>query len=125
MSDKPLQNKARRRMNRRQIQEIIERNIELYKDEDSFSSYLVELAIYLLEYEYDWDESDAERPQSLPVHPEEGRPVSGVVVKENDTKVYHKISPSIQTKHDLECPHCGAAIKENTLICPNCRNLAR
>ena len=46
--------KGRRRLSRTQIIEILERNAELYKDEN-FIPYVVELAIYLVEYEYDRD----------------------------------------------------------------------
>lgn len=40
------------------MQEILERNVELYKEETSFVPYLIELAVYLLEFEYDWKDVD-------------------------------------------------------------------
>jgi hypothetical protein len=51
-----------RRLNRAQIQEILERNISLYREEEHFATYLIELALYLMEYEYDWAESGAAPP---------------------------------------------------------------
>ena len=47
--------KSRRKLNRAQISEILERNVMLYKAEATFVHYLVDLALYLLEYEYDWE----------------------------------------------------------------------
>lgn len=54
-----------RKLSRDQVKEILERNAELFKTDENFVPYLIDLALYLLEYEYDWKESGAERP-SLP-----------------------------------------------------------
>ena len=113
---------SRRKLNRRQVQEILERNIKLYKDEESLVPYLVDLAIYLLEYEYDWDNSGVEAPEGLPDDPEveEG----GIVLK-NDNQVYKSINnTTIHEGQEYDCPHCGSRISEE-LVCPNCRNLTR
>ena len=122
MSEQELSKaKARRKLNRSQILDILERNVELYKDEDLFVHYLVELAIYLMEYEYNWDDSDA-TPPNLPERPNGHRPM---VEKRDNKMIFSMLTPTSQrskTRHF--CPFCGTEVGE-LLICPSCRNLTR
>lgn len=53
-----------RKLSRAEIREVLERNAELYRDDENLVPYIVELAMYMLEYEYDWSESAAEPPDS-------------------------------------------------------------
>jgi hypothetical protein len=55
-----------RRLTRTQIQEILERNAALYREEPHFTTYIVDLALYLLEYEYDWANAGIEPPVAQP-----------------------------------------------------------
>lgn len=48
------------------MQEILERNVALYKEETSFVPYLIELTVYLLEFEYDWDDADKSPADKTP-----------------------------------------------------------
>ena len=117
--------KMRRKLSRAQIQEILERNLNLYKDEASFIPYLVELAIYLLEFEYNWENSGAEPPNELPPHPDDLEPVDGVVEKGN-AKIFHKlIDTAAGASAKRDCPHCGVSMGSEELTCPNCHNLTR
>lgn len=61
--------KQQRRMSREQVQEILERNATLCRDEPNFIRYVVDLAIYLLEYEYDWKDCGIEPPERIATRP--------------------------------------------------------
>jgi hypothetical protein len=51
----------RAKLSRKEIADILKRNCDLYRDEPAFSEYLVELAMYLIEFQYDPEKCD-ERP---------------------------------------------------------------
>ena len=55
--------KLRRKLNKSQVLEILERNAALYRDDEAFLEYLVNLTLYLIEYEYNWAESGCEPPK--------------------------------------------------------------
>jgi hypothetical protein len=121
MAEQQIKAKARRKLNRGQIIDILERNVELYKEEDLFVHYLVELAIYLMEYEYNWDGSDVEMP-SLPERPEGPRPQ---IAKKENKVIVSMLTPTSQRSNLRHfCPFCGTEVGE-LLICPSCRNLTR
>lgn len=126
MSEKSIKPRARRKLTRNQVQEILERNVKLYRDEDSFVPYLVELAIYLLEYEYNWEESGAAAPINLPSLPDEEEPGVGMVDR-GDRQIFKKITTSANSTgsdRNALCPHCGFPTGEGP-ICHNCKNLTR
>lgn len=116
--------KPRRKMTRSQIIDILERNVSLYREEDSFVHYLVELAIYLMEYEYDWTESSA-NPPDLSERPErEIRKITIQPPAETGKRVFFSQSPQSVPPSKSLCPFCGSEVG-NLLICPSCRNLTR
>ncbi|MBI3735479.1 hypothetical protein HY256_03090 [Candidatus Sumerlaeota bacterium] len=114
--------KTARKLSRAQVMEILERNCRLYKDENTFVPYLVELALYLLEYEYDWGESGAPPPK-FPGSADGGRG-SSLAPPRPSAKPGVQIRPAAITPGSRNCPHCGTAIGDE-LICPSCRNLTR
>lgn len=124
------QPKTGRKLSRAQVQEILERNARLYKSDENFVAYLVELGLYLLEYEYDWSDSGAEPPPMRGVTPPErlGTPmlsaprVSSRPVGSDST--FKGMRPAAITPFGRNCPHCGVRIGDE-LICPSCRNLTR
>lgn len=63
MAAKTNDTQTGRKLSRWEIQEILERNAELWKGDESFVTYMVELAMYLLEYEYDWSQSGTAPPE--------------------------------------------------------------
>ena len=128
MANEPSKPKARRRLSRDRIQEIIERNLSLYKGEDSFIPYLVELTIYLVEYEYDWSQSQTEAPEDLPEDPKIPERIAHDIVEILDDPTDNLgpiIEPTSETPVDVDCPHCGASIQSTIYICPGCGNLTR
>lgn len=50
------------KLSRENIKEILEANAELYKEDQKLVGYIVDLALYLLEFEYDWKDSVADPP---------------------------------------------------------------
>jgi hypothetical protein len=54
-----------RGLSRAQVQEILERNAQLYRSENHFVSYFIDLAIYLLECEYDWADASLPPPEHV------------------------------------------------------------
>ncbi len=115
MGKKPLRPKARRRLSRAKIQDILRRNLQLYKDEESLIPYLVDLAIYLLEYEYDWEESDVEKPAQLAEKPPEPKTRQGTMKSEHESS----ISYAFEEPPEKRCQLCGASIGNN-FRCPRC-----
>jgi len=113
--------KARRKLSRTQVIDILERNVELYKDEDLFVRYLVELAVYLMEYEYNWEDAAVETP-NLPERPNGHRPQ---IEKRDNKIIFSMLTPTSQRSQSRHfCPFCGTEVGE-LLICPSCRNLTR
>lgn len=128
--DRPsLKSKPRRKLSRTQIIDILERNVSLYKDEQSFVHYLVELAVYLLEFEYDWAEGGAEPPpvvkRLIEKEPAGEAPANGAsnngVTKAVSARLTQASAP---LKEHKSCPFCGTYVGE-LLVCPTCRSLTR
>lgn len=127
------QSKTGRKLSRAQVQEILERNCRLYKDENTFVPYLVELAMYLLEYEYDWTDSGAPAPSKFadprltdfkktPITaPKSSDPLTKPLA---GMKQISTIRPRSMTPRNRICPHCGQAVGDE-LLCPHCQNMTR
>lgn len=122
--EKPItQNKSRRKLTKAEIIDILERNVSLYREEESFAHYLIELAVYLLEYEYDWAESGAAPPNLRP-RPEDA-PRQTHVNERNGANIVSAIQPSARVETRPECPFCGTRVEPGKLVCPSCKNMAR
>lgn len=109
--------------------------MQLYKGEDSFVHYLIDLALYLLEYEYDWSQSGLEQPRNTT-----GGGVTtggGITTGGGVTTGSGKTDPgkgprvvSIQSSAGNSkplrrtCPYCGTVVGD-AYECPACHNLTR
>lgn len=116
--------RQRRKLSKSQVIEILERNVGLYKHEDSFVHYLVELGVYLLEYEYDWAESGEAAPANLRPRPEDVAPASKSV-QQSGKMISSAINPA--ASHAVgkrNCPFCGTETGD-AYVCPKCRNMTR
>lgn len=139
MASEPLRPKTRRKLSRRQVQAILERNVELYREEDSFIPYLMDLSVYLLEYEYDWADSDTEIPEAV----RKARAKVKSITQIEDVPNFHRIEDTPRTadireglprsKHLISggfapiaevrlCPSCGGQTTDGDQVCPICRN---
>lgn len=126
MAEREIRPKARRKLSRSQVQEILERNIKLYKDEESFITYLVDLAIYLLEYEYNWEESYAQPPEHLKdLEDGPAKRVADKFTREDGTEIIRLVSRPVERHRERRaCPNCGQIIQDET-VCPQCRNIVQ
>lgn len=126
MAEREIRPKARRKLSRSQVQEILERNIKLYKDEESFITYLVDLAIYLLEYEYNWEESYAEPPDHIAeLNSAPEKRIADKFTREDGTEIIRLISRPVERHREQRaCPNCGHTIQDET-VCPQCRNIVQ
>lgn len=126
MAEREIRPKARRKLTRAQVQEILERNSKLYKDEDSFITYLVDLAIYLLEYEYNWEESYAQPPEHIEkIQTLPPKRVADKFTREDGSEIIRLVSPPVSRRRESRpCPSCGTVIADET-ICPHCRNIVQ
>lgn len=141
--DRMSQTRVRRKLSRSQIVEILERNVTLYKNNDDFVHYLVELGLYLLEYEYDWSERAGSQPpphirkrgegeaEAAAVQDEEPLKPAGEAkpVAENKSVEGKLISPAIHVSSPhvsvkRKCPFCGTEVGD-ALVCHKCKNLTR
>jgi hypothetical protein len=122
--------RGRRKLNKSQIIDILERNVALYKEEENFVHYLVELTVYLMEYEYDWAESAQPKgnttsdsnnlsPISSNTLPPAEAP-RGNNIQKGPARI--QIEARALSRH--LCPYCGTNVGE-LLICPACRNVTR
>lgn len=129
--------KTRRKLSRQQVIDILERNVALYKDEQQFVHYLVELAVYLMEYEYDWAESGLAPPMQVTTEANPPQPVKEQATpggtpppRDNDPNrgngrnVSSKLQSRTITPGPHTCPYCGNDVGA-ALICPSCKNLTR
>lgn len=99
--------KPRRKLNRAQVSEILERNVTLYKAEPTFVHYLVDLALYLLEYEYDWESgASGALPPGASATPSTG---SGVPAQ---------VGPSVATVSDPAAPASAPVVSAAASIAP-------
>ena len=122
--EKPIpQSKTRRKLSKAEIVDILERNVSLYREEESFAHYLIELAVYLLEYEYDWAESGATTPNLRP-RPEEV-PRQNHINERNGANIVSAIQPSARVDNRTQCPFCGTPVESGKLVCPSCKNMAK
>lgn len=125
--EQAAQIKPRRKLNKAQVLEILERNMSLYRHEDNFHHYLIDLAVYLLEYEYDWSDS-GEPPPNLKPRPEDAplRSAAPPPATSNGKRVSVPLQPGAAQRSRItrECPFCGGEVGESG-ICTKCRNVAR
>ena len=110
--------KTDKKISRAEIVEILEQNVALYREEEAFVPYLVELALFLLEFRYDWAE---EGGSPAPNH---DQPLPQTVARGNRmiTMPIKNMAPSVESKCD--CPYCGRAIGDKR-VCPHCGNITR
>ncbi|GEM_PF-2676974 len=121
----PPKPRSPRKLTRRQVEDILERNVRLYKDEELFIPYLVELAVYLLEYEYDWSESGAEPPPARPAAGTKTAARERGGTLSDSGPILSSIARIFDSRGGRRCPHCASAISEEDIICPVCHNFTR
>lgn len=114
----------RRKLNKSQVIDILERNVALYREEENFVHYLVELAFYLIECEYDWSESKA-NPTKSGITAAIETPIPPDIESHNTSRsLPRRITTESILAARRTCPFCGSVVGEQ-VTCPSCRNITK
>ena len=103
---------AKKQFSREEIIEILQKNVDLYKGESNFASYITDLALYLVEYGYKREEESAP-----PV--EKGVSFQGA----KSQKVYKVFRAPSTGETAKYCPFCGAPLTSDAVKCYQCGNI--
>ncbi len=102
---------AKKKFTRKEIVDILKRNVELYNNEPGFASYIVDLAMYLVEYTYE-REPDLAAIASQQVS----------LTSSGSQKVYKVFRSPTDTNTEKRCPFCGAPTFSKKK-CPQCGSI--
>ncbi|MCX7014198.1 MAG: hypothetical protein NTW86_16880 [Candidatus Sumerlaeota bacterium] len=108
---------SRQRLSKQEIVEILKRNFELYRNEPNFIEYLIQLAFYLIQFQYDPSLPDAPRdiepgPNAIPPAPTE--PGSA------EMEIVTSLQATFSIEHNRAvCPFCGKRVRRGD-SCPSC-----
>ena len=103
---------AKKSFARDEIVEILQKNVELYKGDPNFTSYIVDLTLYLVEYAY---KRDTEHPVFS------NRNVD--FVSSGPEKMYKVFRSTSSGDTNKFCPFCGAPISSKAGKCSQCGNV--
>lgn len=117
--------KGKQKFTQQEIIDILKRNVNLFRDEEEFVQYIVDLALYLVEHRlYTGNETQEHYPIRSATQP--------VIVKRNerymrtrerDEELYHVLKKhSTRTDVGNCCRMCGAPANGRA-TCPNCGNM--
>jgi rubrerythrin len=126
--------RGKQKFTKEEIIDILKRNVSLFRDEDEFVEYIVNLAMYLVEHRLmSATEAEARANNDTPLPPGppvpqnpaiEKRPERYTRNRERDQELYRALRKH-STRSDVEpnCRMCGAPTRGRA-ICPNCGNMA-
>jgi len=101
----------KKRLSKEEIIEILRRNAQLFKNEPEFVTYIVDLAMYLIENFLELKETQKDVPERNKVSTREIKAAYDVFERFGTEK------PQQRT-----CPVCGVNV-ENKRKCPNCNSM--
>jgi hypothetical protein len=104
---------AKKHFTRDEIIEILKKNVDLYKNESNFPSYIVDLALYLVEFGY-------KREAEQPVPTEKSINHQTGAKSQKVYKVFRAPSTGDTSKF---CPFCGAPLTSDKGKCYQCGNV--
>lgn len=128
--NKTVFKKGKQKFTQQEIIDILKRNVNLFKDEEEFVQYIVDLALYLVEHRlYTGNETHHD---SFPIKPTAA--AEPIIMKrddryrrtrERDEELYqvlkkHSTRSDVQQNH---CRMCGAPVSGGRAICSNCGNM--
>ena len=103
------------RLSRTEISDILKRNFDLYKDEPNFVDYLVELAIYLIQYQFDPKKEEA------PTNSRELEDDIAPAIEAEGARVVSSLTNMRpRTSNNRMCPICGIMGTGAGQACPGC-----
>ena len=102
---------AKKHFSRDDIIDILNKNVDLYKNEPNFASYIVDLTLYLVEYGY-------KKPEDQPILDEKNMEFCS-----SGTRKFYKVfrAPATGDTSRL-CPFCGALLNTDSGKCYQCGN---
>ena len=100
---------AKSSFTRDEIVDILKKNIDLYKNDPNFTNYLVDLALYLIEYAY-------QKEIDTPHFREENLDI----VTLGAQKLYKVFRDPTSLDSTKVCPFCGAPNRGTTGRCAQC-----
>jgi len=98
----------KKKLTKEEIIDILRRNAKLFRNEPEFITYIVDLALYLIEDMLDRGEPKKTTDTPFQVSPQEIKQVYSVLQHFSSEK-----------SHKRTCPLCGCAT-EGKRKCPNC-----
>lgn len=104
---------AKKNFTREEIIEILKKNVDLYKEDPNFTSYIVDLALYLVEFAY-------KTPDAVPSIMEKQ---DMDMVTQGPRKVYKVFRPPSSGDTNKFCPFCGAPVIKGMGQCQQCGNM--
>ena len=113
-----LRTKTNKKLSRAEITEILEQNAQLYREEEAFVPYLVELTLYLLQYRYDGAD-EVELPDA-----EDGGLEPAPEVLSREPILSSNLNRSTPSAKQRSCPFCGRNVGESRL-CQACGHMTR
>jgi rubrerythrin len=126
--------KGKQKFSQDEIIDILKRNVSLFRDEDEFVEYIVDLAMYLVEHRLmTATEADARAKSETPMPPTRAQQQNPAIEKrverytrnrERDEELYKALRKHVtRSDADTKCRMCGAPTAGRA-ICPNCGNMA-
>jgi rubrerythrin len=120
--------KGKQKFSKEEIIDILKRNVNLFREEEEFVQYIVDLAMYLVEHRLQTQTEVRERKSTgVPVGLGTGiekRNESFKRTRDRDEELY-RVLKKHSTRSDavLHCRMCGAPVVGRA-TCPNCGNMA-
>jgi rubrerythrin len=120
--------KGKPKFSKDEIIEILKRNVNLFKDEEEFVDYIVDLALYLVEHrlltQTEASDLNPAKPASDDRIQKRGEMYqrAGRGTSEELYERLKKHSRSAESEKSL-CRMCGAPIVPGRATCPNCGNM--
>ena len=114
--------KGKQKFSKEEIIDILKRNVALFKDEEDFVQYIVDLATYLIEHRIQTsatpDPTESEVPSAIVTRKELWR------TRERDEELYGVLKKhSPYSRRPANCKMCGAPTR-GLVTCPNCGNMS-
>ena len=99
----------KKKLSKEEIIEILRRNAQLFKNEPEFVTYIVDLAIYLIEDLLDQEDKKEIPEKTIKASPKEMKEIQGVFRRFGADRFQKRA-----------CPMCGCPVEEGKRKCPNC-----
>jgi rubrerythrin len=114
----------KQKVTRDELLETLRRNVLLYRDDEVFVQYVIDLALYLVEYRL-YQGRELEKAKEVI-----SKPVKATIQPQQlaETKKRDKELQAVLKRHatnkpkTLQCRMCGAPT-EGKVICPHCGNM--